>query len=84
METYNGIKYDGLNFSTMEVNRNFKIKVSGESNGQKVHKLVGVYGLLELIGTDLTNTFIEKAFNKGLDKVECKLRRGLKVTFYTV
>ena len=55
MPTYNGIKYDGLNFSTMEVNRNFKIKVSGESNGQKVHKLVGVYGLLELIGTDLTN-----------------------------
>ncbi|MBK5719932.1 ribosomal large subunit pseudouridine synthase B [Dysgonomonas sp. Marseille-P4677] len=75
--------YQNLKYSTKEINANFKIKVSGESNGRKVHKLVGVSGLVDLVGdNDLVNTLLKKAFNKGLDKVEHKLRRGLKVTFY--
>jgi len=81
---YPGIQYDGLRYNTQEINQNFKIKVSGESDGQKVHKLVGVSGLLKLVGAELANSLLDKAFNKGLDKVECKLRRGLKITFYTV
>jgi len=81
---YSGIQYDGLRYNTQEINQNFKIKVSGESDGQKVHKLVGVSGLLKLVGAELANNLLDKAFNKGLDKVECKLRRGLKITFYTV
>nr|DAE47102.1 MAG TPA: hypothetical protein [Caudoviricetes sp.] len=82
MCTYSGIIYDGLDFSTQEVNLNFKIKVSGVTEGQKVHKLVGVSGLIELIGAELANTLLEKAFKSSKDKYERKLRRGLKVTFY--
>lgn len=81
---YTGIYYQKLNYSTREINQNFKIKVSGMSDGVKVHKLVGVSGLIDLVGdTDLVNTLLKKAFEKGLDKVEHKLRRGLKVTFYS-
>lgn len=80
---YTGIYYQKLNYSTKEINANFKIKVSGVSDGVKVHKLVGVSGLIDLVGDcDLVNTLLKKAFKRGLDKVEHKLRRGLKVTFY--
>ena len=76
--------YNGLTFSTKEINATFKIKVSGVNFiGQKIHKLVGVSGLIELIGIELTNTLTERAMKTPLDKCECKLRRGLKVTFYT-
>lgn len=85
VETYTGIRYDGLNYSTQEINLNFKIKVSGLNfEDQKVHKLVGVYGLIELIGVELSNNLLDRAFSKGLDKVECKLRRGLRVIFYAI
>ena len=40
--------YNGLNYSTREVNRNFKIKVSGIVGDTKYHCLVGVYGLLNM------------------------------------
>lgn len=80
---YTGIYYQEIKYSTKEINSNFKIKVSGVSKGVKVHKLVGVSGLVGLVGNnDLVNTILEKAFNRGLDKFEHKLRRGLKVTFY--
>ena len=78
------VQYNGLDYSTQEINRNFKIKVSGVSEGQRVHKLVGVRGLLELIGIEQANKLLKKAFEKGKDKEECKLRRGLKITFYTI
>lgn len=80
---YQGVCYEGINYSTMEINRNFKIKVSGIDNGKKIHSLVGVSGLIKVVGdTELVNSMLDKAFSKGLDKVERKLRRGLKVTFY--
>lgn len=78
------IDYRKVNFTTTEINRNFKIKVYGTNNGTKVDKAVGVSGLIREIGDyDIVNSMIEKAFNKGTDRVICKLRRGLKVTFYS-
>jgi len=75
--------YNGLNFTTKAINSNFKIKVSGVNfEGKKMNSLYGVSGLIDLIGIDLVNTLVERAFNNKLDKCECKLRRGLKVTFY--
>lgn len=83
-QNYTGIYYEGLNYSTTEVNRNFKIKVSGVNENTKLHTLVGVSGLLDIVGSsEKVNNMLEKAFRKGADKVECKLRRGLKVTFYS-
>ena len=80
----NTIIYSGLNFSTKVINLNFRIKISGvDENGKKINTLVGVAGLIKAIGIELANKFIAKAFNKGLDKVICKLRRGIKISFYS-
>lgn len=72
--------------TTKEINRNFKIKVFGrDALGKKINTLVGVSGLIKLIGDiNLVNTLIERAFKNSYfaDKVVCKLRRGLQISFY--
>ena len=74
-----------LNYTTREINRNFKIKVSGkDADGTKIHTLVGVSGLLRFVGEDMANKMLNRAFNTPDDKQVCKLRRGIKVTFYYV
>ncbi len=72
-----------LNYSTRYINRNYLIKVAGVDNeGCKINTLVGVSGMLALIGCELANKFLDRA-EKGMgDNCVCKLRRGLKVTFY--
>jgi hypothetical protein len=77
------MKATELQYSTREINRNFKIKVYGYTEeGAKVDTLVGVSGLILLIGVELANKQIERAYKSGKDKCVCKLRRGLKVTYY--
>ncbi|WP_279134841.1 ribosomal large subunit pseudouridine synthase B [Parabacteroides johnsonii] len=72
-----------LNYTTTYINRNFRLKVYGiDENGNRINKLVGVSGLIELIGEELLNKFVGRALRAGLDKVVCKLRRGLQVSFY--
>ena len=73
-----------LNYSTSEINRNFKIKVFGRINGKKVNTLVGVSGLLNLLdgAIDLVNRLLDRAFKSKGDKCVCKLRRGLQISFY--
>lgn len=80
---YSGIFYPGIIYSTKEVNRHFKIKVSGINDNTKLHMLVGLSGLIRIVGdNNKVNNLLERAFAKSMDKVECKLRRGLKVIFY--
>lgn len=74
--------YDGLNYSTKTINFNFKIKVSGMSEGVKYNTLVGVAGLIKLVGIEMANKMLSRAFRCMNDKDICKLRRGLKVSFY--
>lgn len=75
--------YSGLDFSTREINMNFKIKVFGfNKNGKKLNTLVGVAGLIDLIGIEMANKMFTRAFRSMEDKQVCKLRRGIKVTFY--
>lgn len=77
------MKATELHYSTREINRDFKIKVYGYTEeGTKVDTLVGVSGLILLIGVELANKQIERAYKAGKDKCVCKLRRGLKVTYY--
>ena len=71
-----------LNYSTTEINGTFKIKIYGYVDGRKIDTLVGVSGLLRLIGVELANKMLTKAFRTADDKQICKLRRGIKVTFY--
>ena len=66
--------YNGLNYTTKEINRNFRIKINGIVDGKKVNKLVGVKGL--------ANKMLRRAFNGTDDKTVCKLRRGIKISFY--
>lgn len=77
------MKAKKLQYSTREINRDFKIKVYGYTDeGRKVDMLVGVSGLIFLIGVEHANKQIERAYKTGQDKCICKLRRGLKVTYY--
>lgn len=76
--------YTGYNYLTSVVNRDFKIKVFGISNGVKVNRLVGVAGLIQLVGVDLANSLTARAFKDSFKTniIRCKLRRGLLVSFY--
>lgn len=75
--------YTGLDFQVSEINRNFKIKINGINfSGEKMNTLVGVSGLINLVGIDMANTLLKRAFNSMDDSCICKLRRGLKVSFY--
>lgn len=68
-----------LKYTSREVNRNFRIKVSGLG----IHELKGFTGFVGLVGGgELANNLLDRAFRSKADKVECKLRRGLKITFY--
>ena len=72
-----------LTYTTREINRNFKVKVSGVYEGKKINTLVGVSGLIRLVNDiELTNRLLDRAFNSTDDKCVCKLRRGLRVSFY--
>lgn len=72
-----------LKYTTKQINRDYKIKVSGLYNGEKVNTLVGVAGLVRMVGDiELTNRLLDRAFACLDDKCVCKLRRGIKVNFY--
>lgn len=72
-----------LKYTTRQINGNYKIKVSGLFDGVKVNTLVGVSGLIKMVNDiDLTNRLLDRAFNSMEDKCVCKLRRGLKISFY--
>lgn len=74
---------NSLAYSTRDINRNFRIKVAGVDNeGNKINKLVGVSGALKLIGVELLNKFLKRAFSCMDDVCICKLRRGIKFSFY--
>lgn len=74
--------YSGLRYTTKEINRNYKIKVAGLVDGSKVNTLVGVSGLIGMVGVEMANKLLDRAFRCMEDKQVCKLRRGLKITFY--
>lgn len=74
---------NNLAYSTWDINRNFRIKVAGVDNeGNKINTLVGVSGALKLIGVELFNKFLKRAFGCMDDVCVCKLRRGIKFSFY--
>lgn len=74
-----------MNYSSTLINRNFIIKVYGiDALGNRINKALGVSGLIALIGSiELVNKLLKRAFSCLEDKCVCKLRRGLKITFYS-
>ena len=71
-----------LNYTTTHINANYRIKVFGIVDGKKINTLVGVSGMLRLIGVEFANKFLAKAERSMDDACTCKLRRGIKITFY--
>lgn len=73
-----------LNYTTKQINGNFKIKVSGMYEGMNVNTLVGVAGLCRMVGDiALVNRLLDRAFRIPMEDVcVCKLRRGIKISFY--
>ena len=69
-----------LKYTSREVNRNFRIKVSGLG----IHELKGFTGFVGLVGSELANNLLDRAFRSKADKVECKLRRGLKTKILAI
>lgn len=70
------------NYSTSEINRDWRMKVNGVVNGHKVNCLYGCSGLIEIIGERLFWKFVERAYNSWADKCTCKVYGGVRVTFY--
>lgn len=76
-------RHKDMNYTTTYINANYRIKVFGmNAEGKKINTLVGVSGLLNLIGTELANKLMDRREKCMDDACVCKLRRGLKVTFY--
>lgn len=72
-----------LKYTTRQINGNYKIKVSGMYNGKKINTLVGVSGLIKIVDNiELTNRLLDWAFACMDDKCVCKLRRGIRISFY--
>ena len=73
-----------MTYTTSTINRDFRIKVNGLNNeGNKINTLVGVSGCIALIGETMLEKFLDRAYTQGSDACTSKLRRGLKVTFYS-
>lgn len=73
-----------LRFSSKFINRNYRLKVSGvDSFGNRINKLVGVTGMIALIGVEMFNKLLDRAARCLDDVCYCKLRRGLKISFYS-
>ena len=77
-----------MTYGTAQINREFRIKVYGYNNSdERLNLLVGVSGLIRLLGEELADTLVNRAFKNSFfskdGKIVCKLRRGLKVTFYS-
>lgn len=66
--------------STTQINRDFRIKVYDRA--ERINSLRGVSGLVDMIGQDLFNKLVARAYASGQDKTARRLRRGLVVTFY--
>lgn len=74
------MKTVSLAYSTREINRNFRIKVSGvDGEGNKVHKLVGVSGAIALIGVEMFNKLLKRAFSSVEDKCVCKTQERYQI-----
>lgn len=71
-----------MSYTTTQINRDFRIKVFGEYEGRKINTLRGVSGIVEMIGEELFEKFLNRAYKSGMDATYCKLRRGLMVTLY--
>lgn len=61
------------------LNREFLLKI----HGLGYHQLAGWPLLTRLVGEELAEKALSRALEAGMDKCTVKLRRGLKMDFYS-
>lgn len=71
-----------MNWTTKQINRDYLINMQEFVDGVRVRHLIGVSTLIELVGVELANKFVGRAYSSGNDVTVCKLRRGLQISFY--
>ncbi len=78
------MKHELKNYSSAQINKEWRIKVKGVINGIKYNTLVGVSGLLKILGgcIDKLQKFVNRAFECLDDKCVCKVYGGPTITFY--
>lgn len=64
---------------SVKMNREFRVKI----HGCGYHNLVGWSGLVKAVGSELAEKAVLKAFESGMDKWTWKLRRGIRLDFYS-
>lgn len=75
----NYLNFSYMDFTTTQINSNFRIKVSGvNGEGKRLNTLVGVSGLLRLIGEKLANNLLTRAF-KCMISAYANFVAGLKL-----
>lgn len=70
---------------TYQINVDFRIKVNRKKRaGGYLSGYVGVSGLVDIIGLDMTNKFLSRVYSQGVkgNVYLCKLRSGIVVRFY--
>lgn len=71
-----------LNYEPKQIVQDYLIKVYGYINGQRINKLLGVYGLVELVGYERANKMLDRAYACTSDVQRCKVYGGVQVSFY--
>ncbi len=72
-----------LRYSSKFINRSYRLKEPVvDALGYRINKLVSVAGMIALIGVEMFNKLLDRAARCLEDVCVCKLRRGLKVSFY--
>lgn len=71
-----------MTYTTTTINANFRIKVFGIVDGKKINQLFGCSGVARLIDGEMFDRLTCRAFRCKDDVCHCRLRRGLKVSFY--
>lgn len=75
--------HGSMTYTSKRINRDWRMKVHGTlEDGTKLHTLMGVTGIRNLIGEEFFEKFLNRAYASMADSCCCKLRRGIAITFY--
>lgn len=75
-----------MNRIDKNLNRDFRIKLFRsrlKTNKFKINTLIGRRRLHSIVGEQLYNKIVSRAYREKTDKITFNLRRGISITFYS-
>lgn len=66
-----------MTYTSKQINRDFRLKVFGFLEGKKINMLVGVSGLLKLIGEELMEKQLNRAYKSGRDVTVLQIEKRI-------